>query len=209
MARIPQGILGGGSGKVGPTVMSSWKGIPVLKAMPLSVANPKTAAQTTQRGYFSTASKWGSDLLSTIVKPLWDRFAQKESGYNAWVKANLPAISHTPAVIYADLIMSNGTLAGFLNPAIATTEDAQLDFTWDLNTTGDFFASDQLYLAVYNPAKGAWATSSAAAIRSAESYDMLVPTAWSGDTVYMYGSWKKADGTKVSDSYYFGSTSVQ
>ena len=49
MGVIKQGILGGFSGKVANIVGSSWKGIPVIKSLPLSVANPQTAAQTTQR----------------------------------------------------------------------------------------------------------------------------------------------------------------
>ena len=48
MGILKQGILGGFSGKVANVVGTSWKGIAVIKAMPLSVANPKTAGQVAQ-----------------------------------------------------------------------------------------------------------------------------------------------------------------
>lgn len=70
MATIKQGILGGFSGRVGTIVGTSWKGIAVMKSLPLSVANPKTAGQVGQRTKFSSVVALASVILSSIIKPL-------------------------------------------------------------------------------------------------------------------------------------------
>ena len=89
MAIIKRGILGGFSNKIGNVVGTSWKGISVMRSLPQSVHNPKTEAQEEQRTNFAVASKLGSQLLDTVIKPFWDKRAIRMSGYNLWVQKNL------------------------------------------------------------------------------------------------------------------------
>ena len=63
MATIKQGILGAFSGKVGSVVGSSWKGIAIMKALPASVANPRTAKQVIQRSKMSSAVAFAKEVL--------------------------------------------------------------------------------------------------------------------------------------------------
>jgi hypothetical protein len=87
MGVIKRGILGGFSGKVANVIGGSWKGIAYMRSMPLSVANPNTAGQVTQRGYFSKAVASAKEILGGFVRPLWNRFVSGESGFNGYVKA--------------------------------------------------------------------------------------------------------------------------
>lgn len=87
MAIIHQGILGGLSKRIGNVVGASWKGIPVLRIYQPNVANPDTTAQRTQRTAFKLVAHYGSELLATLIKPVWDRFAIKQSGFNAFIQA--------------------------------------------------------------------------------------------------------------------------
>lgn len=89
MAIIKRGILGGFSNKIGNVVGTSWKGISVMRSLPQSVHNPKTEAQEQQRTNFAVASKLGSQLLDSVIKPFWDKKAIRMSGYNLWVQKNL------------------------------------------------------------------------------------------------------------------------
>ena len=89
MAIIKRGILGGFSNKIGNVVGTSWKGISVMRSLPQSVHNPKTEAQEEQRTNFAVASKLGSQLLDSVIKPFWDKRAIRMSGYNLWVQKNL------------------------------------------------------------------------------------------------------------------------
>lgn len=88
MGIIKQGILGGFSNKVGSVVGSSWKGIAVMRSLPISVANPRTAAQVSQREEFAQTAKIASSMLAEVVQPCWNRNAKRMSGYNAFVKYN-------------------------------------------------------------------------------------------------------------------------
>lgn len=90
MGIIKQGILGGFSNKVGSVVGSSWKGIAVMRSMPISVANPRTAKQVAQRQEFSQVARFASSLLAEIVQPNWNRAAKRMSGYNSFIKVNEP-----------------------------------------------------------------------------------------------------------------------
>lgn len=87
MAIIHQGILGGLSKRIGNVVGASWKGIPVLRIYQPNVSNPDTTAQRTQRAAFKLVAHYASELLATLIKPLWDRFAIKQSGFNAFIQA--------------------------------------------------------------------------------------------------------------------------
>src|SRR5690606_24034661 len=58
MGRIKRGILGGFSGKVANVVGSSWRGISYIKALPQSVANPRTPKQLNQRAKFLAVSQF-------------------------------------------------------------------------------------------------------------------------------------------------------
>lgn len=89
MAIIKRGILGGFSNKIGNVVGTSWKGISVMRSLPQSVHNPKTEAQEEQRTNFTVASKLGSQLLDSVIKPFWDKKAIRMSGYNLWVQTNI------------------------------------------------------------------------------------------------------------------------
>lgn len=89
MATIKQGILGAFSGKVGSVVGSSWKGIAIMKALPASVANPKTAKQVIQRGKMSSAVSFAKEVLPQVIKPLNDRFVSRMSGYNSFIQQNI------------------------------------------------------------------------------------------------------------------------
>ena len=105
MGIIRRGILGGFSGKVANVVGSSWKGIAVMRALPLSVTNPKTVGQVEQRSAFSIISKFASSILTVWVKPLWDRQAQSMSGYNAFIQQNVDIVKSDKELIIENLTM--------------------------------------------------------------------------------------------------------
>lgn len=89
MGKIKQGILGGFHNKVGTVIGSSWKGIAVMRSMPLSVANPKTAAQVSVRGKFSQVVNIAQRELAEVIQPNFNRQAKQMSGYNLFCKLNL------------------------------------------------------------------------------------------------------------------------
>ena len=114
MGIIKQGILGGFSGKVGSVVGTSWKGRAVMKAMPLSVANPRTSGQVNQRTKFSQCVALSKALLGGSIALLDNPFAGNISGYNRFLKRNIVSFENDGTFIPSSLTISQGVLGGVL-----------------------------------------------------------------------------------------------
>lgn len=202
MGIIKQGILGGFQNKVGPVIGSSWKGIATMRAMPISVANPRTAAQVTNRTKFSHASKMGSVLLAGIIKPLWDRFAQAESGFNAWLKQAVDAFNIDGTVDATKLVMSKGTVA--LPAQITVTwqgTGSSWAVDWNPALFGDALPTDQLYFVGLNTVTRGVFVAPAVAVRSAGSVSIQAETFVRGAGIVAFVMFRRADGSRVSNSF--------
>lgn len=207
MGIIKRGILGGFSGKVANIVGTSWKGRAVMKSLPLSVANPKTAGQVRQRTKFSAISKYASSINSSWIKPLWDRFAGNISGYNDFVSVNIVYVSELGVIDYADLQMSKGDL---YNPSISSIQGNQvgsnlIDVTFPVSNGSNGLATDIAYVVAVdtktNELLGVGSDSNRA---DGEGQIPLLRPLVSTDSVALYLSFLRADGTLVSSSDYNG-----
>jgi hypothetical protein len=208
MARIKQGILGGFSGKVANIVGSSWKGIPVMKSRPLSVANPKTAAQTTQRNKFSQAVAFAVVILTTIVKPLWDRFAIRKSGFNAFIQTNIDAFNASGLNTPADLKIADGNMSATAIDSVTATNaspDASVEWTND-SGEGSKLSDDIAYVCVYNEDTGNIEGFETEATRADELADIVITPPTTGDKVWFWLAFKRADGTVVSQTAHKSTT---
>jgi hypothetical protein len=205
MGVINSGILGGFSGKVGPVVGGSWKGIAYMRQLPASVANPQTAAQTAQRTKLSNCVAFAKAILTTIIKPLNDRFAQGESGYNSFVSRNISLFAAAAPSPAADLRVSEGSLLGVTTAqAGGTGGSADVFLNWiDNSGTGNAQATDGAYIVAYNETQGTFGVSSAAVQRDNPGPTITMPTVNdSGDVFHFWISMRSANGFSVSDSVY-------
>lgn len=203
MAIIKQGILGGIQNKVGNVVGTSWKGIAVLKSMPISVANPRTAAQVTQRSRFANTVAFATAILAEVVKPLWDRFAQRQSGYNAFVQANIPYFSDAGLDIPSGLVISKGKMTA--TPIATVTADSgtgQLTVTWN-NDAGEGFkqGTDTLFIVIAGPKGKDPQGFDTGTTRSSQTAS-VVASLNAGVTYSVWIAFRRADGTIVSDTSY-------
>lgn len=209
MGVLKQGILGGVKGKVGSVVGSSWKGIATLRALPLSVANPRTAAQVGNRERFSLIVELATLLLSAIIKPLNDRFASGMSGYNLFVQRCKAAFLADGTFVPAQLIVSRGKLGAtpvFSAPAVAGDSDISINYANSL-LNGYQSLTDRVYAFVLDSGGNLLGISSAVVTRDDESVavDLSRPLVV-GEKVYSYLSFLRADGTMCADSTYYETT---
>lgn len=216
MATIKQGILGGFSKKVGTVVGSSWKGIAVMRSLPLSVSNPRTTAQVENRDSFKAWAQVASELLSTIVKPLWDRDAKYMSGYNEFIQVN-KKLSDAGGSNWAltNAVISKGKLGVTALSATPVTSTS-MAVSWDTTPTGDYQQStDEAYIAVIETNNGNFNTTDIKAIgfatgvqRSAGTATITFLSGWltSGSTQTVFLAFRRADGTMQGDS---SATSLQ
>lgn len=204
MAKMLQGIFGGVSGKIGNTIGSSWKGIPVIKTKPLSVANPRTSAQVNQRTNFKNCVAFASSVLSSIIKPLWDRFAIKQSGYNAFVGLNTQHFTTPTLGGVTDVLISRGKMQPTLFTAdnVSSAEN-QVHITWsDDSGEGYKLASDLAYAVVLNADTEEVATASATATRADGEITVNMSSNLAlNENSLIWLAFARADGTVVSNSH--------
>ena len=211
MAKLNQGILGGISGTIGNVVGSSWKGINVIKSKPLSVANPRTASQVAQRGKMSNAVAFASVINTTIIKPLWDRFASKMSGYNDFISTNIALFTAAVPEPPVNLVLSKGKMSATeMDDATASTAGAmvQVAFTDD-SGEGYKLATDELYIVAMNEDTEEIGFAAGDQTRADEYGQVTLPSTPSeGDNISIWTAFRRADGTIVSDSDYILTATV-
>jgi len=203
MGVIKQGILGGFSGRVAGVVGSSWKGIAYMKSLPLSVANPKTAAQVAQRNSFSQSVAVAVQILSTAIKPLWDRFAIKMSGFNEFLQINIEKYDEVLDNAWKNFIMSKGKMAATaISQANIAPDLSSIIITWlDDSGEGLKLASDIPFATVVDTEGYAVSYSDVTVLRSTLTLQINFPSVTSiGTIAYCWLSFRRADGTIVSDS---------
>ena len=205
MATIKQGILGGISGKIGNVVGSSWKGIAVLKSLPLSVANPRTAGQIAQRGAMTGIVAVSRILLAALITVYWNPFAQRMSGYNAFVKENIDTFVGTVFTSFSAFYSTRGSLLGvstFVGASTAAGNTTSLTWT-DNSGTADALATDEAIGVIYNETQDYWLVDAGSATRDDELLTIVDNAVAQNDEVHCYLSFTRPNASKVSDSVYY------
>lgn len=204
MGKIKQGILGGFSGKVGGIVGTSWKGIGVMKAMPLSVANPKTAKQVNNRDRNTGVLRFVQGCGTTFVRSYWNRFAKGMSGFNDAMSVNYacfdPATGlYLPAYMFASV----GKLVPMTVAGGSAEPGGNISVSFTARTlSSDYTIGDLVDVVAYNATKqdGVQKRDIAAV---ATSVTIATPTTWEeGDVVILFVCCRRGDGTAVSTSTY-------
>lgn len=214
MATIKQGILGAFSGKVAGVVGSSWKGIPVMKSLPPSVANPKTAKQIEQRSRMSACTAFSQSILADVVKPLNDRFASRMSGFNAFTSRNIAAFEGGTLSKPEDLKISpQGNKAQLIDAIAAeakiTKKNAAVSLSWSSDAgTGKALATDKPYCVVYNRTTKKTFGFAMVDDRADESLNIALPDDefGPGHVVDVWLAFLRLDGTVVFETAYATAT---
>lgn len=158
MARINHGIPGGLSGKLGPFVASSWKGIPYVRSMPTGPKRDPSPAQLAQRLRFKT--------LVAFLKPFQDlvqRYFRDGSrgmtGLNAAISYHFRhALMGTYPDFYIDysrVVLTTGYRRNVEQPAAEAEPGGIIWFHWKSNPeAGAGAGADKMILVAYCPELG-------------------------------------------------------
>lgn len=202
MGRILQGILGGFSGKVGPVVGGTWKGIAYMKSYVIP-ANPQTVAQTAHRTKFKNFVASVKSILPTIVNNYWEMMDSGMSGFNSFVKRNFQSVSSTGILSGTTKITQGDLESSTIAGCVYTQNNGELEVSWNGVPSGNGLASDEVIIVCFHAdTNELLALSDGDAIRSEESYVLNVPSGLTVGKVRAYVSFRQgADLTlKVSDS---------
>lgn len=146
MAKIPSGILGRISGRVGNVVGASWKGIAYIRQYVIP-ANPDTAGQQAERALFATLVAMAKTLLGSVLQTYWDPFLRSTSGWAHFIGLNRKL--YTTPGDYSPIHIAEGILEG---STIATAQyiGSLVTFAWDSTVKGNGSAADPVILYVYD-----------------------------------------------------------
>lgn len=202
MGKTVGGAFGRVRGKVGDAIGASWKGISIVRQMPLSVANPRTIAQMTQRNKFAQVVAVARELLADLIHTYWDPFAKYMSGYNAFIKTNIDAFN-SEGLLYPDQFYScRGVLKGVSELAgFASVANHSIVTEWSDNSgEGDALGTDVPVFVWYNETQDYWEFSASTNMREDGGASLTDPRMATGDSIHVYMFFARPDISKVSDS---------
>lgn len=213
MGKNYQGINGNWSGKIGPTIGRQKNGRTITAIYQPIVQNPKTAKQIKARKYFSiitetfrTMGGWADVMTKGLRKygTAWSNLLFINMDYANTIGGSAPDYE----VKYDKLELSRGNLLMATNPNGVIDSNA-LSVSWTDNTDNlSAFENDIACLAVHNSVKGLWLYSLTTGDRKNRQASLTLPSAWSGDNVDCYISFRKKEGDMVSPSHYLGNFSL-
>lgn len=202
MGIIKRGILGGFSGKVGNIVGTSWKGRAVIKAMPLSVANPRTTKQVNQRGAMSHCVVAAKEFLGNAIPAICSPFAGNISGYNLFVKRTIKAFSVSGAFTVENFKISEGSLGNYLNGSVTyDISDSEVVFSLSNREHSDYnVETDLVYIVLWNNTqkKGAMVSKTVAVDFVDTKIEIDADFAELSDDVYAVVCTKRLDNSRQS-----------
>ena len=203
MGKIKQGVLGGFTGTVGPVIGSSWKGVDVVKSKPTSVAYPATAGQVAQTSKMAGIVAIGSELLAGVVKPLWDRFAVKQSGYNAFTSANIGNMNGASVSDFSAFKIAKGKLLPLTPACDGVPVLGELVVTWDDVEVSDPLASaTDVAFAVILGEDSSVVGFASGTTRASKEISIPAKSLGAMTNVNVYLAFRSADGKRVSNTGY-------
>lgn len=196
-------------------VFTTYKGLNVVKAKPLSVANPNTEKQQV----FRNAQKKIVELYraaAAVVKLGFQQTANPLSPYNAFVSYNrLNAFEYStppnPSLLPAEVLFSKGSMTPTEMTSVVLDEsDGTAELTW--NTAAEDAsqnANDTLSVVILNGNDESFVSGVNTAIkRSAGTASLNVAGIEEGVTYNVYTFFASSTEKKSSDSYFKQVTAI-
>lgn len=146
MAKIPSGILGAISGKVGAIVGASWKGIAYIREYVIP-ANPNTVAQKAERDLFRDIVSLAKAALGPVLQVFRDPFLRQQSAWADFIgKARK---TYLVEGTYDNVLLSEGTREGSAIIA-AIYAGSNVTMTWSEAILGNGELTDIAAVFIYD-----------------------------------------------------------
>ena len=209
MSVLQNPIVGRMKQKIGGVVMTTWKGINVMKGKPLTVANPKTDPQLMRRSALTQIVAIARIIVAAIGFGFKEQ-AVRKSAFNAFTGYNLRnafnyAAPPAATLVPADVLVSQGTIAptpiDSLSASAAAREIVMNYF--NLATLPGQSISDLAYAVIYNATQDKWGVAdTAGADRNGGTAVGTMPTGFFaiGDNLRVYLFFYNPTQRKSSDS---------
>ncbi|MGB5802611.1 MAG: DUF6266 family protein [Vibrio anguillarum] len=208
MAKVQNTLIGRASGSVGGSTFTTWKGINVLKSKAVSVANPRTLGQVSQRSRLSVMVAIYR-LLAEIITIGFKTRAIGKSAYNAFTSSNILDATTVDAqgvasVNYPNLKLALGTMGSLQIDGVtagAGQSQCEVEFDDSASPIGSNI-NDLAYMVAYNVRLNEWIASSGTARSNGTADANFSANILAGDTIHTYLFFKSFDSADVCDSVY-------
>lgn len=210
MAVFQSIALGKARGSIGGVTFTVQRGQTIAKSKPISVGNPNTTAQQTQRSRFADASNFAkhiANLLDKFHKPTSNKYSPRNSFMNSMLKLG-GSSAFTPAnvaplpILYTNGPLSLPTFTHDVAPSYnGTTDELSLETTFPTTLIGQDANDDDLYLILINVTTGVVIHEDAVAVRSAGTYEGVVGDINGTDAYVLVAMFRSADETKNGLGY--------
>ena len=155
MAKIKKGILGPFSGRVGPIIGGSWKGIGFIRIKPEKPATPKprSEAQLAHLAKFKYLTLWLKpfhNYLSIGYRNLAEQTTELSAAFSYNFKNALSGVNPNFELNYEEIRLSRGVLPGIENPVVTRLSPSEIQLTWKSSNNPKAQYNDLLMLVVYD-----------------------------------------------------------
>lgn len=212
MGRFQEGVLGSFSGKIGPVIGSSWKGIQYMRGKGKIKRNRKvTLAMEIQRAKFKLATSFLrplKDLLNVTYPGYSNSFTARNAAQSALLNEAITGEYPDLRIEYSLVKMAKGSAAPIIGAKAESTEPGKVTFFWSDSTgMGNAKEKDKAIIIVYSPKYKVSVYSVTDIIRSVKTASLEVPLL-SGTEVHTWLSFLSENGVDVCDSQYLGAFNV-
>ena len=200
-------LIGRSKQSIGNVVATTLLGKNVLKAKPLTVANPKTEGQINQRAKLSAVVACAR-AISEVITIGFKEMAIGMYAFNAFVSTNskngfVTASGGVSSYVSANLIISKGTIGSTdVTVASASVGVGSIELDFDSNTIPvGGSALDTALAVVFNTTKQEFAASQIGHVRNSGVVSVVIPANWqAGDSCRAYLGFANLSTKKASDS---------
>ena len=199
-------IFGPFSGKVGPLVGASWRGIPVLRTAPKKSTKKPSKAQLLQRSKFSTLMAF----LHPIKPFLAVRFGKMEGSKAPFdlalsyhLKEAIIVQGDALQIFYPKVCISKGHLRGVDGASASVHSRKLLTVQWRDNSDQSFASpGDMLTVALYVPSVAQFYFFENIALRQDTSVELTLSDTTVGVEVHCWATFVTFTGSRAATSCY-------
>lgn len=209
MARMPNGILGGLVGSVGPVNGFLRLGVPILRKKPRRNSYKLTPKREAQQRKMQVVLPFIKAFTRTgFFAKSFPRNGGTKTGYNLAVSTNmsLAVTGSFPDIelAYPLVLISRGSLPKAAEAEVVVSSRGDLEFYWEDNSgVGKAKATDKVLLVAYCPEKAAVICSAQAGVRGDGSATLAIHK-WKGRQVETWMGFINEEETDAADSVYTG-----
>jgi len=207
MAKFRNGILGPISGKLGPVVGASWKGIAYLRAAPQKRKNGlPTTAQLANRYKFKFLHVFLSPFHPYLING-FKNCAKGKTEINAGFTANYNFITGMYPDLEFDLqklMLSKGDLAPLMEPVLVWLNSRQIKLAWTSRKQKNAEFNDQLMFVVYSPELKRSDGFIGGVKRVDKTCTYTIDEKFQGHELHFYAAMLALNGKSVSETTYLG-----